>query len=53
MTALTLTATTGAATVLATSHLRHVLDKSPTATGFVFLLPFRPVVVAGSTAPPR
>jgi MFS family permease len=45
--ALTLTATTGAAAVLSTSHLQQVLDQSPTATGFV-LLPFSLCVVAGA-----
>ncbi len=51
VTALALTATTGAAAVLATSHLQQVLDQSPTATGFVFL-PFSLCVVAGSTVAP-
>lgn len=51
VTALALTGTTGAAAVLATSHLQQVLDQSPTATGFVFL-PFSLCVVAGSAAGP-
>jgi EmrB/QacA subfamily drug resistance transporter len=51
LTALALTGTTGAAAVLATSHLQQVLDRSPTATGFVFL-PFSLCVVAGSAVAP-